>query len=218
MAENDKVLISRSTMEDIGDAIREATEGTAHYLPTQMPAAIRALRGGVDASSIAPEFNRIRQYSAGDLVFYNKVLYRFTSAHRGAWTGSDVTETTVAAELSDKQETLTFDSTPTEGSLNPVTSGGIYTALTGAAPASVPVTLTAGGWQNNTQTVTVTGVLADESKQLIQPVPSAASREAYLEANVQATAQAANSLTFSCDDTPTGNLTVYIIITEVNAE
>lgn len=83
---------------------------------------------------------------------------------------------------------------------------------------SAAVTLTANGWQNNTQTVTVSGVLADETKQLIQPVPSAASREAYLEANVMATAQAANSLTFTCDTVPSGNLTVYIIITEVTAQ
>ncbi len=83
---------------------------------------------------------------------------------------------------------------------------------------SAAVTLTAGGWQNNAQTVTVSGILADETKQLIQPVPSAGSREAYLEANVMATAQAANSLTFTCDTVPSGNLTVYIIITEVTAQ
>ena len=87
--------------------------------------------------------------------------------------------------------------------------------MTDVTPVSVPVTLTAGGWQNNTQTVTVTGVLADETAQLIQPVPSAASREAYSEANVQATAQAANSLTFSCDTVPSGSLTVYVVITRL---
>lgn len=31
--------------------------------------------------------------------------------------------------LSGKQDSLTFDSTPTSGSSNPVTSGGVYTAL-----------------------------------------------------------------------------------------
>ena len=34
-----------------------------------------------------------------------------------------------ATGLSQKQDTLTFDSTPTQNSTNPVTSGGIYTAL-----------------------------------------------------------------------------------------
>lgn len=37
-------------------------------------------------------------------------------------------KTTIADELDTKQDTLTFDSAPTENSLNPVTSGGVYTA------------------------------------------------------------------------------------------
>jgi len=45
------------------------------------------------------------------------------------------TATQLTNGLAGKQNTLTFDSTPTEGSLNPVTSGGIYdafaTAVTG---------------------------------------------------------------------------------------
>ncbi|GBR75624.1 hypothetical protein NO2_0280 [Candidatus Termititenax persephonae] len=39
--------------------------------------------------------------------------------------------TLVGANLDRKQDTLTFDSTPTADSGNPVTSGGIYTALSG---------------------------------------------------------------------------------------
>lgn len=37
----------------------------------------------------------------------------------------------VYTALSNKQNTLTFDSTPTSSSTNPVTSGGVYTALSG---------------------------------------------------------------------------------------
>lgn len=37
--------------------------------------------------------------------------------------------TSIIALQNGKQNTLTFDSTPTSGSLNPVTSGGVYTAL-----------------------------------------------------------------------------------------
>lgn len=43
------------------------------------------------------------------------------------------TEDEVDTLLNAKQGTLTFDSTPTENSTNPVTSGGIYTALDGFA-------------------------------------------------------------------------------------
>ena len=39
--------------------------------------------------------------------------------------------TTVESALSGKQDTLTFDNSPTENSTNPVKSGGVYTALAG---------------------------------------------------------------------------------------
>lgn len=41
------------------------------------------------------------------------------------------TETYVNTAVSNKQDVLTFDNTPTENSNNPVTSGGVYTALAG---------------------------------------------------------------------------------------
>ena len=65
--------------------------------------------------------------------------------------------------------------------------------------------------------VTVPGVLADETKQLIQPVPAIASQAAYLASGILCTGQAANSLTFTCQTVPTGNLTVYVAITDVKS-
>lgn len=84
-------------------------------------------------------------------------------------------------------------------------------------PKSVTVTLPASGWSSNTQTVTVQGVLADESAQLIQPMPAIASQSAYYAAGIMCTGQAANSLTFTCQTVPTENLTVYVVIQEVSA-
>lgn len=48
--------------------------------------------------------------------------------------GSDnvITSGGVYTALSEKQDTLTFDTTPTQNSLNPVTSGGVYTAINAA--------------------------------------------------------------------------------------
>lgn len=79
------------------------------------------------------------------------------------------------------------------------------------------VTLEYSNWVNNSQTVTVAGVVADETKQLIQPVPNAASMSKYYECGVRAVSQSANSLTFLCNETPDENLTVYAVITEVSA-
>ena len=84
-------------------------------------------------------------------------------------------------------------------------------------PTSTTVTLTTSGWSSNTQTVTVTGVDADETAQLIQPMPAMASQSAYYGAGVLCSGQAANSLTFTCQNVPTEDLTVYVVMQEVGA-
>lgn len=80
------------------------------------------------------------------------------------------------------------------------------------APTPVPVTLTTSGWSSNTQTVTVSGVVASETAQLITPTPAIASQSAYYEAGIMCTNQGTNSLTFTCQTVPTSNLTVYVVI------
>lgn len=84
-------------------------------------------------------------------------------------------------------------------------------------PKYASVTLTAAGWSNNQQTATVNGVSATETAQLIQPMPAVASQQAYMAAGIYCSGQAANSLTFTCTETPTENLTVYVVIQEVSA-
>ena len=43
--------------------------------------------------TIAPDFSDTKAYNAGDHVYYQNQLYRFTAAHAaGAWTGTDVTQ------------------------------------------------------------------------------------------------------------------------------
>lgn len=87
----------------------------------------------------------------------------------------------------------------------------------GGKPMVHGVTLLASAWSGNAQTITVPGVLADETKQLITPAPALASQAAYLDAGVLCTGQAADSLTFTCQTVPTGNLTVYVAITDVKS-
>lgn len=83
------------------------------------------------------------------------------------------------------------------------------------APKYVSVTLPSTGWAGNSQTVTVQGVEADETAQLIQPMPAVASQSAYIEAGILCTAQAADQLTFTCSTVPTADLQVYVVIQEV---
>lgn len=85
-------------------------------------------------------------------------------------------------------------------------------------PKAHPVTLSAAGWTDNAQTVTASGVLADETAQLIQLMPTVTSQTAYIEAGILCVSQAADSLTFTATTAPTEDLTVYVTITEVAYE
>lgn len=49
--------------------------------------------------NFADEFNTSSTYAAGDYVMHSGKLYRFTTAHAGAWTGADVEAVTVGEEL-----------------------------------------------------------------------------------------------------------------------
>ena len=81
-------------------------------------------------ATIAQQFSPGTAYSAGDYVMYQNSLYKFTANHpAGAWASADVTHVVAMDEVDGKQDTLTFDTTPTASSTNPVTSGGIKTAL-----------------------------------------------------------------------------------------
>lgn len=85
-------------------------------------------------------------------------------------------------------------------------------------PDAHGVTLTVAGWNSSTkqQTVTVAGVLADETAQRIDWMPKSTSLDASTAAGIQCISQAANSLTFRCSTVPTAAITLYITIQPVN--
>ena len=126
---------------------------------------------------------------------------------------SDDLPSLAAALANEKQDKLTG----TQGQVVGFDGEGNAVAQEGAKPKSVSITLPASGWSDSTQTVTVSGVLADETKQLIQPMPAVASQVAYMSAGIYCSGQAANSLTFTCSETPTEYITLYIVITEVGS-
>jgi hypothetical protein len=87
-----------------------------------------------------------------------------------------------------------------------------------AVPKVTLVTLSASGWDSSakTQTVTVSGVDADESKQWIMPTPAAGHKTAYDDAGIQCTAQAADSVTFTASTVPTADIKVWVKVETVN--
>ena len=88
----------------------------------------------------------------------------------------------------------------------------------GGKPSMTKIILTASGWINNTQTVTVKGILADETAQVIHinPVYSTEAIEAIGEAEVMAIAQGENAITFSCEKVPAINIEYCIVWQDVN--
>lgn len=80
------------------------------------------------------------------------------------------------------------------------------------------VTLTSSGWNSSTkqQTVAVSGILTDTTKQCIYPAPVDTSYDsAWNSCGVLCVAQAAGKLTFQCDTVPTASIDVYVTIMPV---
>lgn len=69
-----KVMVNESSLQDIASAIREKTEGTETYKPSEMGAAIRALKNGVDPAD-APKIEYDGKWSGWTLELYDGVLY-----------------------------------------------------------------------------------------------------------------------------------------------
>lgn len=152
-----------------------------------------------------------RAYAVGEYLVYNDAFYKVTDTIAQGDTitpGTNVSAVKLGNDQSAHQRNGDIHVTAEQ-----------KTAWTGKQDQAVyrSVTLTASGWSGNQQTVTVTGVLADETKQMISPIPASASQSAYEESGVKAVSQAANSLTFQCSETPASNLSVYVVIEEVEA-
>ena len=88
----------------------------------------------------------------------------------------------------------------------------IKTDLSTLKPSACLVTLKASGWDATakTQTVTVSGVSADEASCMIIPMPAVANQSAYNDAGVNAVGQSADRVTFGCDSVPSVDLKVWV--------
>ena len=137
-----------------------------------------------------------------------------------------------------KQDALTLPSTPTswhlvtwwwnnktlvDGWAVPTwvpavwTNGQVLTVVSWAAAwanptwwsTTISVTLTTAWWSSSTQTVTATWVTSSNTV-IVSPAP--ASIADYVDWWVYCSAQGTNSLTFTCDTTPSNDITVNVVI------
>lgn len=76
-------------------------------------------------------------------------------------------------------------------------------------PKTITVTLASANWSNNEITVTATWVTASNTV-ICSPAPSSISD--YSDNWVYCSAQSTDSLTFTCDSTPSNDITVNVVI------
>lgn len=88
-------------------------------------------------------------------------------------------------------------------------SDQILPADIGAATEPLASTVSLSGWSGNTVTVSVPGVAAD-SIVIVTPHPD--SFVVWSESMIRATAQGAGTLTFACEETPSGTVNANILI------
>lgn len=71
-------------------------------------------------------------------------------------------------------------------------------------------------WSDKKQTIDVSGISSDETKQLINIMPVTNDLPEYLDCDITCVEQKENQLVFSCKKLPTSDLSVYITIQDVN--
>ena len=112
-----------------------------------------------------------------------------------------------SAQFGNKQDNITVSGMlkGTGTSVVAATAGTDY-----ALPAnSVTVTLTAAGWADNTQTVSVSGA-TDTNVKVVSPAP--ASIDEYASCGVKAAAEGAGTITFACTTVPKNDLIINVAI------
>lgn len=102
----------------------------------------------------------------------------------------------------------TLDKITESGGL-PQWDGGAWSG--GADITTSTVTIAPGDWSGTTATKTVTGMTTTA---LVWVAPAPTSYDDYANAEIRATAQASNQITFGCAIAPTASITVNVAWTE----
>ena len=158
---------------------------------------------------------------------------RTYAAGAGGWrlVGKDAEDNTITSFLEYGQDYVdagfTFTGTPQDGDVVAFTCTVAEDTVTygwvrlNTQPVPTPaeigavtqethtITLVSTDWSSHTQTKTVSGVTADNT---VIVAPASSSAADYAAAEILCTAQAANSLTFTCTTDPTNNVSVNIVI------
>lgn len=195
---NDKV-------DDIPSWAKTATKPT--YTATEVGAAPLNGSGKIDSEYLPSYVDDVLEYNSyGGFPLSGetgKIYVDLATNQIYRWSGSTYVEVSPGAVYESKAAV----SGGTDVSL--VTTGEKYT-WNGKQdnPVSGTVTLVAGSWSNNTQTVNATGVTANS---ITFVTPNVSSIETYSSCGVLASAQGNGTLTFSCEYEPEEDIVVNVV-------
>lgn len=194
---------------------------------------LTALRGRLLAITMNPQETRLLQFSAQPQITAKGILkgdkngisaaiagIDYMAPPTGGTAGQVLTKTTDAQEWKDAPKTTVPSTTkPIKGD----GSGGLAAATPETDYASPvfmrKVTLPVASWNSSTkqQSVTVSGILADGTKQKVICSPVDESYDsAWNTCYVQCVGRGADSLTFQCDEIPTAAVEVFVSIQSVS--
>lgn len=220
-AAEDSATLARSWAEGgTGTRSGEDTDNAAYYAGQAGTAAAAALQDAQNAGNSAGAASDSADAAAASALAASQDAGSALDSKDAAESAADRAEQAAA----DAEAIAGGDFIPSsqKGVANGVatldSNGKLVMAQLPDDTEAIPVTLTAAGWSSvapYTQTVPANGVLADEDAQMIIPVPEDDSSDAYYRAGVRCTAQAANSLTFTCDAKPDDDIALYAIVSSV---
>ena len=117
----------------------ETAQGRAEQATQSVSASAAQIAKNTD--NFASEFSASTTYAIGDYCIYQGTLYRFTSAHTGAWSASDVEATNVGEEVGELRSALSEVDTAlgkveSANKFNPATALEGYSIGTSGTPIS----------------------------------------------------------------------------------
>lgn len=219
--------VSAETARASAENTRQTNETARVSAEKSRVSAETARQTAENARNVWETYSATKAYVPGNKVSFNGSSYVCTAATTGhaptdaaywlliAQKGTDGKGAgdmlaSVYDPKSKKQDVFAYADTKASAAVN--------AAIGNLTPSACKVTLSASGWDSSakTQSATVSGVLEDESKQLIMPMPAGTSMSAYNKAGIQMTGQGANTVTFTADTVPTADVEVWVVVQSVN--
>lgn len=200
---SDKPLVNTAT-ESLSLAILGATSGSRSLaIGVAASAGLRGVAVGTSTSA-AGQSVAIGQGSESSATGSVALGY----GARVSSTASNAIQINASTSVKTNSDANTFKVGNANGNFELMSADGtIPTAR--LTKVNSTITLTAAGWSSNTQTVNVTGMTATG---VVMVSPDPTDQADYTSAGIICSAQAAGTLTFTCDTVPSGDIDVNVVM------